>query len=88
MTDTLEHLKIYDIETIYNKTQITPQSIKALLAHDFSPFTRARFFGFVSIVEREFRIDLSSYKKEYISIYGMSKKSIYVFDQKSGKESA
>ncbi len=88
MTDTLEQLKTCDIETIHNKTQISSQSIEALLAHNFSSFTRTRFFGFVSIVEREFHVDLSSYKDEYISIYGMSEKSIYTFDQKSGKQAS
>ena len=88
MTDTLEQLKTYDIETIHNKTQISSQSINALLEHDFSSFTRTRFFGFVSIVEREFHVDLSSYKDEYISIYGMGEKSIYVFDQKLSKQAS
>ncbi|MEA3433309.1 MAG: hypothetical protein U9R13_01880 [Campylobacterota bacterium] len=67
MTDTLEQLKPYSIDMIHDKTQISPQNIEALLEHDFSAFPRVRFLGFVSIVEREFHVDLSDYKEEYLS---------------------
>lgn len=65
MSDTLKQLKTYNVETIHNKTRITPESIKALLEHDFTYFSKARFLGFVSIIEREFHVDLRSYKDEY-----------------------
>ncbi|MEA3419166.1 MAG: hypothetical protein U9Q90_07165 [Campylobacterota bacterium] len=65
MTDTLEQLKPYSIDTIHDKTQISTQSIESLLEHDFSAFSKVRFLGFVSIVEREFHVDLSDYKEEY-----------------------
>jgi len=69
MTDTLEPLKPYSIDTIHNKTQISPKCIEALLEHNFEPFSRVRFLGFVSIVEREFHVDLDDYKEEYLSSY-------------------
>jgi len=67
MTDTLEQLKTYNIATIHDKTQISVESISELLAHDFSKFKKTRFLGFVSIVEREFHVDLGDYKEEYLS---------------------
>lgn len=70
MTNTLEQLKTCDIDAIHDKTQISKQSIAELLAHDFSKFKKTRFLGFVSIVEREFHIDLCDYKEEYLSSCG------------------
>jgi hypothetical protein len=64
MTDTLEELKPYSIETIYQETKNPSQCIKSLLVHEFSPFVKVRFLGFVSIIERDFYFDLSRYKKE------------------------
>lgn len=78
MTDTLEQLKTYDIKTIHAKTRISSQSIEELLKHNFSTFPRVRFLGFVAIVEREFHVDLSSYKEEYFSSCGDNKESVFV----------
>lgn len=43
MTDTLEELKPYNIETIYKETKIPPQCVKSLLAHEFSSFKKVSF---------------------------------------------
>ena len=68
MTDTLEELEPYSIETIYEETKIPPQCIKSLLVHEFSSFTKVRFLGFVSIIERDFDVDLSRYKEEFDTV--------------------
>ncbi len=68
MTDTLKDLKPYSIETIYEETKIPPECVKALLVHELSSFTKMRFLGFVSIIERDFNVDLSRYKEEFDNI--------------------
>jgi hypothetical protein len=70
MDDILKPIKEHDIESLHYRTKISPQYIKALLKRDFSKFTKVQFLGFVSILEREFGIDLSSYKDEYFTALG------------------
>ncbi|MEA3522590.1 MAG: hypothetical protein U9R50_06420 [Campylobacterota bacterium] len=75
MPDILDTIKAYDIETIHYRTKIPSQSIKALLAREFSQFNKVQFLGFVSIFEREFSLDLSSYKEEYFTALGGAQES-------------
>ncbi|MEA1919878.1 MAG: hypothetical protein U9N52_08570 [Campylobacterota bacterium] len=70
MSDILEPIKAYDIETLHHRTRIAPPNLKALLEHDFSKFTKVQFLGFVSILEREFTVDLSAYKEEFFTASG------------------
>ncbi len=70
MRDILDTIKAHDIETIHHRTKIPPQSIKALLSREFSQFHKVQFLGFVSIFEREFSVDLSTFKEEYFLALG------------------
>jgi len=67
MSDILAPIKAIDIETLHLRTKISPQNLKALIERDFSKFHKVQFFGFVSILERDFNLDLSSYKEEYLT---------------------
>jgi cytoskeletal protein RodZ len=80
MSDLLEPIKSYDIETIQYRTKIAPQYIKALLEHDFSKFTKVQFLGFVSILEREFNVELDAYKQEYFQQTGTSSEETPVIE--------
>lgn len=70
MSDILETIKKHDIATIQQRTKISQYNIKALLERDFSKIRKVQFIGFVSILEREFNIDLTSYKEEYFASQG------------------
>lgn len=67
MSDILAPIKAIGIETLHQRTKISPQNLKALIARDFSKFSKVQFLGFVSILERDFNLDLSSYKDEYLA---------------------
>jgi hypothetical protein len=70
MSDILETIKKHDIVTIQHRTKISQYNIKALLERDFSKIKKVQFLGFISILEREFDVDLSTYKEEYFAALG------------------
>ncbi len=64
MSDGLQTLRSLGIQEIHDKTHITRQQIQALLHESFDDISKVHFFGFISILEREYDIDLSSFKEE------------------------
>jgi len=55
----------YSIEEISQKTKISPISLRFIRNKEFDKIPRAKFFGFVNIIEKEFKVDLSDLKEEY-----------------------
>jgi len=47
-------------------THIPIAHVEKILAKDFEQFQKPQFFGFVSILEREYKIDLSALKQEFL----------------------
>jgi cytoskeletal protein RodZ len=68
MSDILDSIRALGIDALHQRTKISPQNLKALLDRDFSKFRKVQFLGFVSILERDFNLDLSSYKDEYFAL--------------------
>ncbi len=52
------------IATISKRTRISVENIEKLVQRDFSDMKRVKALGFISILEREFGIELDSLKKE------------------------
>ena len=48
------------------KTHIPIAHVEMILNREFESFQKPQFFGFISIMEREYKIDLSSIKQEYL----------------------
>ena len=55
----------YSIEEISKKTKISPISLRFIRNKEFEKLPRAKFFGFLNIIEKEFKVDLSDLKEEY-----------------------
>ncbi len=66
MRDVLEGLKGLDTEAIVQRTKISHSNIVKMLGRDFGAFKKVQFFGFISILEREYRVDLHSLREEYL----------------------
>ena len=65
MTRGLEFLKTFDIKEIQAKTHISLSSLDAILNRSYDKLERVHFAGFISILEREYQIDLSDITAEY-----------------------
>ncbi|MCX6072853.1 MAG: hypothetical protein NTY39_00835 [Campylobacterales bacterium] len=62
---TFEDLQNLGVDSLYEHTHITRYQIELLLNKSFDKLSRVQFMGFVSILEREYSVDLSSLKEEY-----------------------
>jgi len=55
----------YSIEEISKKTKISPISLRFIRNKEFDKIQKAKFFGFINIIEKEFNVNLSDLKEEY-----------------------
>lgn len=59
-----EKLKSIDIETIYQKTYMSHQTIECLFDKNFKKLNKFKTLGYIKILEKEFNLDLSEFKEE------------------------
>ncbi len=65
MQKNLEYLKTLNINDMHNTTHISISSLKAILSRSYDKLERIHFSGFISILEREYQVDLSDIRSEY-----------------------
>lgn len=66
MDDDFEKLKLLKAEQISEKTHITKSNIINILSKSFDKFDKIQFNGFVSILEREYSLNLQALRDEYL----------------------
>jgi len=54
---------------ISKKTNISENNIDAMIAADFDKIKRVKTMGFISILEREYNVDLSAFKEQALEYY-------------------
>jgi len=67
-----EILEKYAIEDISKKTNISDYSLEKLFAGEFCYLKKVQCMGFISIVEREYKADLSSLKDSANQFYAQN----------------
>ncbi len=65
MSKTFDDLQSYGAEKIHEKTHISRDKVELLLTKSYGEIGRVQFMGFMSILEREYGIDLSAVRVEY-----------------------
>jgi len=60
----MEELKKIGVQKIYEKTHIPAKHIKSLFEDDFESLNKVQFLGFISILEREYNIELNELKEK------------------------
>ncbi len=86
-----EILEENSVKAISKKTNISEDNIEALLASDFDKLKKVKTLGFISILEREYKADLSAVKEQALSHYAESKNEegiafgLPVMEEKKGK---
>lgn len=63
--ETFEDLQELGVSVLHEQTHIARNKLELLLTKSFDELTRVQFMGFVSILEREYGIDLSFLREEY-----------------------
>ncbi len=64
-----EILEEHSVKSISQKTNISETNLEALVAGDFDKLKRVKTFGFISILEREYKADLSALKEQAVEYY-------------------
>ena len=58
----LDKLKLIGVQKIHEVTHLTKHHVKSILDETFEGINRVQFVGFISILEREYNVDLSELK--------------------------
>lgn len=69
MSDTTQELQKFGAQKISEDTHIPINYIQSLLDEKFGNFTRVQFLGFISILEREYHIDLHDLKERALAFF-------------------
>jgi len=64
--ENFEQLKKLGSKEIAAVTHIPLAHVELILSKEFDQFKKPQFFGFLSIIEREYKIDLSGLKQEFL----------------------
>ena len=80
------------VSAISQKTNISEDNINALINAEFDKIKRVKTMGFISILEREYRVDLSKFREEAAFYYDQNAKEESItlgmpqpVDEKKGK---
>lgn len=72
---TFEELQALGTEKIHEKTHISRDKIELVLTKSYGDINKIQFMGFISILEREYGLDLSDIRQEFL-LYHEENKSI------------
>ena len=67
--DGLQKLKEIGAQKIYEDTHIPVEHVQAIIHESFDGLTKIHFIGFISILQREYKIDLSELKNAGVAYY-------------------
>jgi len=70
MSDGLQKLRNIGVDKIYAETHIARKHIETLLDGNFDNINKIHLLGFISILEREYKVDLSDLKLNAEEFYG------------------
>ncbi len=86
-----EILEENSVKAISKRTNISEDNIELLLASDFDRLKKVKTLGFISILEREYKADLSALKEQALSHYAEAKDEenitfgLPIMEEKKGK---
>ncbi|DAB29417.1 MAG TPA: hypothetical protein CFH84_09595 [Sulfurimonas sp. UBA12504] len=84
-------LKELGAQKISEETHISKQHVQALIDENFKLVQKVQFLGFISIIERDYQIDLSELKTKALAYYAQNvviKTPVSVFIEKKSHKSS
>ncbi|MBN2782493.1 MAG: hypothetical protein JXQ66_04575, partial [Campylobacterales bacterium] len=97
MSSDLEKLREIGAQKIFEQTHITKEHVQAILHKSFEGLNKVQFNGFISILEREYQVDLKDVKEAASSFYNQQnglfdtnkeQNGVFVTPEKEKKSSA
>lgn len=77
MKNGFEKLQDLGAQKIHEKTHIAKQHVQALLHESFDAITKVQFLGFVSILERDYHVDLSDLREKGSAYFAQQSHNAY-----------
>ena len=88
MSEDFEKLKSIGAQKIYEQTHIARVNVENILSKSFSTMSKIQFKGFVSILEREYQLNLQELVEEYErNMPKESRENSYIFEKKADVKS-
>ncbi|MBU0719841.1 hypothetical protein KJ877_00720 [bacterium] len=69
MSEGFDKIKEIGAQKVYEKTHIVKQHVQAILHESFDQMTKVQFLGFISILERDYNVDLSDLRKRGLEYF-------------------
>jgi hypothetical protein len=90
MSENFTKLKEIGLAEISEQTHISKQHIEALIQENFKALKKVQFLGFLSILERDYQLDLSELKEHGLKFYSdaESAKPASVFIEKRSRKNS
>jgi hypothetical protein len=77
MKNGFEKLQEIGAQKIHENTHIAKQHIQALLHESFDDMTKIQFLGFISILERDYHVDLSDFRAKGLAYFEQQAHNAY-----------
>ena len=77
----IETLKQIGVPDLSMRTHISPDNMHRLLEGDFDAFSAIQFNGFVTIIEREFDVDLTEWRQQFAASGPALQEPLAAFDE-------
>lgn len=77
----IETLKQIGVPDLSMRTHISPDNMHRLLEGDFDAFSAIQFNGFVTIIEREFDVDLTEWRQQFAASGPAPQEPLAAFDE-------
>lgn len=81
MSDDLQKLRDIGAQKIFEKTHIAHKHAQALLHESFEGMNRIQFLGFISILEREYHVNLSELKEKGEKFFSDLRASEHIYHE-------
>ena len=83
MSDGIGKLKLIGAQKISEQTHIAKQYIDAILRQNYESLSKVQLGGFISILEREYKVDLSDIKSNALNTFaGEEEKPVFIAEEK------
>lgn len=90
MVDGFDYIEKLGVQKIHEATHITKKNIEVILHKEFDALTKVQFMGFLSIIEREYRISLETLRLAYLEHHQLSRHrgedEVFTVTQKESKK--
>lgn len=89
MNEELEELQKIGAQKIHEQTHIPFLTVQSIIHGSYEGFSRMQFLGFISILEREYKIELSVYKEIALAYFDeelQEKEGIFIVPPKRPKK--